>query len=414
MMLPHTADAAPHLGNSTADAAPRLGSSTAADAVPTALGASPHGASGSASSELGRVRPPRHLADLGEGDRAAWLADLGHRPFRARQLSHHYFANLTTDPAAMTDLPAALRAELAATVFPPLLRVAEERRTDRGATVKWLWRIAGGAGVESVLMGYPERVTLCVSCQAGCGMACPFCATGGLGLIRGLSAAEILEQVRLAQVVARRGELGIGPARVTNVVFMGMGEPMVNYQCVIASVRAIAAPPPAGFGLSARNITVSTCGIVPGMDRLAGEGLPVRLALSLHAPDDALRDELVPINRRYPVADVLDAARRYYSATGRRVSIEYAWIRDINDQEWRADLLAAELRRRGAGWVHVNPIGLNPVPGSKWTASRPHVEDRFAARLRASGIPTTIRETRGADIDGACGQLAAAESRDHG
>jgi 23S rRNA (adenine2503-C2)-methyltransferase len=374
-------------------------------------------------------RPPRHLADLDSKGRADWLADLGHRPFRARQLAHHYFANLTTDPAAMTDLPAAHRAQLAATVFPLLLLRAGERQADGGATVKYLWRLAGGASVESVLMAYPGRITLCVSCQAGCGMACPFCATGALGLVRNLSAAEILEQVRDAARAARDGAFpvpsdpredsadlpGIGPAaRLSNVVFMGMGEPLVNYRAVIGAVRAIAAAPPEGFGISARNITVSTCGIVPGMDRLAGEGLPVRLAVSLHAPDDGLRDTLVPVNRRYRVAEVLDAARRYYSATGRRVSVEYALIRDVNDQEWRASMLAAELRRRGEGWVHVNPIGLNPVPGSQWTASRPGTEERFAGRLRAAGIPTTIRDTRGADIAGACGQLAAEESRGHG
>jgi 23S rRNA (adenine2503-C2)-methyltransferase len=361
-----------------------------------------------------RPRPPQHLADLDPPDRAAWLADLGQPPFRARQLAHHYFSALTTDPDAMTDLPARDRAGLAATVLPSLLRPGAERRADRGQTLKQVWHLTGGAVIETVLMGYPDRVTLCLSCQAGCGMACPFCATGGLGLDRNLSAGEIVEQVRLAQVASRDGKLAGGPRRLSNVVFMGMGEPMANYRAVIVGIRAITAPPPAGFGLSARGVTVSTCGIVPGMDRLAGEGLPVTLALSLHAPDDELRDELVPINRRYPVGAALDAARRYYSATGRRVSIEYALIRDINDQAWRADLLAQELRRRGRGWVHVNPIGLNPVPGSRWTASRPGVEEQFAARLRAAGIPTTIRDTRGADIDGACGQLAAEEGKDYG
>jgi 23S rRNA (adenine2503-C2)-methyltransferase len=342
------------------------------------------------------------------------LAELGHRPFRARQLSHHYFANLTADPRAMTDLPAAGRAELVQATLPRLLTLVSERRADEGATIKSLWRLTGGAAIESVLMDYPDRTTLCLSCQAGCGMACPFCATGTLGLVRNLSAGEMLEQVRLAAAAARDGALAGGPTRLSNVVFMGMGEPMVNYRAVIVAVKAIAAPPPAGFGISARNITVSTCGIVPGIDRLAGEGLPVRLALSLHAPDDRLRDELVPVNRRYPVREVLDAARRYYSATGRRISVEYALIRDINDQEWRAAALADELRRRGTGWAHVNPIGLNPIPGSRWTASRPGIAETFAQRLRAAGIATTIRDTRGGDIDGACGQLAAKESRDHG
>jgi 23S rRNA (adenine2503-C2)-methyltransferase len=159
--------------------------------------------------------------------------------------------------------------------------------------------------------------------------------------------------------------------------------------------------------MSARGITMSTVGLVPAIDKLAAEGIPVTLALSLHAPDDELRNELVPINTRWSVDEALDAARRYFEATGRRVSIEYALIKDINDQAWRADLLGEKLNARGRGWVHVNPIPLNPTPGSKWTASRPGVEQQFVERLRAHGIPTTIRDTRGQDIDGACGQLAA-------
>jgi 23S rRNA (adenine2503-C2)-methyltransferase len=166
-------------------------------------------------------------------------------------------------------------------------------------------------------------------------------------------------------------------------------------------------PLPDGLGLSARQVTVSTVGLVPAMDRLAAEGLPVTLAVSLHAPDDALRDTLVPVNTRWNVAEVLDAARRYASVTGRRISIEYALIRDVNDQAWRADLLGSELNRSGRGWVHVNPIPLNPTPGSRWTASDPAVQRRFVERLRAHGIPTTVRDTRGREIDGACGQLAA-------
>lgn len=259
-------------------------------------------------------------------------------------------------------------------------------------------------------MRYPDRATLCVTSQAGCGMACPFCATGQMGLTRNLSAAEIIEQVRLAAKAARDGELkGGDPVRLSNVVFMGMGEPLANYKAVLTTVRTLIAPPPQGFGLSARHVTVSTVGLVPAIDKLAGEGIPVTLALSLHAPDDELRDEIVPINTRWKVDEALDAARRYFDATGRRVSIEYALIRDINDHAWRADLLGEKLAARGAGWVHVNPIPLNPTPGSKWTASDPAVEDEFVRRLRAHGIPTTIRDTRGSDIDGACGQLAIKE-----
>jgi len=194
---------------------------------------------------------------------------------------------------------------------------------------------------------------------------------------------------------------------VSNVVFMGMGEPLANYGAVMGALRRMTDPAPDGLGISARHITVSTVGLVPAIDRLAAEGLPVTLAVSLHAPDDELRDTLVPINTRHDVRALLDSARAYFETTGRRVSIEYALIRDMNDQAWRADLLARELNRRGRGWVHVNPIPLNPTPGSIWTASDPRVEHEFVRTLRAAGIATTVRDTRGRDIDGACGQLAA-------
>jgi 23S rRNA (adenine2503-C2)-methyltransferase len=280
---------------------------------------------------------------------------------------------------------------------------------DGGTTVKTLWHLFDEAKVESVLMRYPHRTTLCVSSQAGCGMACPFCATGQLGLTRNLSTAEIVEQVRSAARSLSLGEIPGGPARLNNLVFMGMGEPLANYKAVIETVRTLVAPQPEGLGMSARNITVSTVGLVPAMRKLADEGIPVTLALSLHAPDDDLRSELVPINTRWSVGETLDAARHYFEVTGRRVSIEYALIKDMNDHGWRADLLGEKLNARGKGWVHVNPIPLNPTPGSIWTASDRAVEDEFVARLRGHGIPTTIRDTRGSDIDGACGQLAAEE-----
>ena len=188
---------------------------------------------------------------------------------------------------------------------------------------------------------------------------------------------------------------------------MGMGEALANYRQAIDAIKRLVSPAPEGLGMSARGVTMSTVGLVPAIDKLAAEGIPVTLALSLHAPDDELRNELVPINTRWSVDEALDAAHRYFEATGRRVSIEYALIKDINDQGWRADLLAKKLNARGKGWVHVNPIPLNPTPGSKWTASRKGVEQNFVERLRAGGIPTTVRDTRGSDIDGACGQLAA-------
>jgi 23S rRNA (adenine2503-C2)-methyltransferase len=351
-----------------------------------------------------RARPPRHLADLDPAARRAAVATLGQPAYRADQLARHYFARLTDDPAEMTDLPAAARAELAAALLPTLLAVEREQDCDRGTTRKTLWRAVDGALVESVLMRYPDRVTLCVSSQAGCGMACPFCATGQAGLTRNLSAAEIVTQVFAAARAMASGAVPGGPGRVSNVVFMGMGEPLANYGSVLAAVRRITEPVPAGLGISQRSVTVSTVGLVPAIRRLTAEGLSVRLAVSLHAPDDELRDDLVPVNRRWPVAEVLDAAFGYAAATGRRVSIEYAMIRDVNDHAWRAELLADLLAGRLA---HVNLIPLNPTPGSKWTASDPEVAGEFQHRLAARGIAVTVRDTRGREIDGACGQLAA-------
>ena len=362
-----------------------------------------------------RGKPPRHLADLTPAERKEVVESLGHQGFRARQLSTHYFERLVDDPEQMTDLPKAVRADLVRDLMPPLLTPIVRRQADDGQTMKYAWRLHDGAIVESVLMRYPNRVTICISSQAGCGMNCPFCATGQAGLTRNMSTAEIVEQVVWAARALRTGELAGGqdgdrehPLRVSNVVFMGMGEALANYAAAIGAIRRLTDPAPDGLGISARGITMSTVGLVPAIDKLAAEGIPVTLALSLHAPDDELRDELVPINTRWKVDEAIDAAHRYYETTGRRVSIEYALIRDINDQGWRADLLAQKLNRRGRGWVHVNPIPLNPTPGSKWTASRPEVEQNFVERLRALGIPTTIRDTRGQDIDGACGQLAAA------
>lgn len=355
-------------------------------------------------------KPPRHFADLDGEQRAAALGELGQPAFRARQLATHYFAHLSADPAAMTDLPAAAREPIADALFPPLLAKVRTLTADGGTTVKTLWRMFDGALVESVLMRYPDRSTLCVSSQVGCGLACAFCATGQMGLTRNLSTAEIVEQVRVAARSLVDGEVPGGATRLSNVVFMGMGEPLANYAAVLGAVRRIVEPAPDGLGISARNVTVSTVGLVPAIDKLAAEGVPVTLALSLHAPDDELRGEIVPVNTRWTVDEAIDAARRYFDATGRRVSIEYALIRDVNDHAWRADLLAEKLLARGRGWVHCNPIPMNPVPGSRWTASDPAVEAEFVARLRAHGVPTTIRDTRGSEIDGACGQLAADES----
>ena len=359
-----------------------------------------------------RGKPPRHLSDMTLAERREAVVAAGLPKFRADQVSNHWYARLVDDPQQWTDIPAALRAPLAQSLCPPLLNNVRDITCDGGLTVKSVWRLHDGAMVESVLMRYPatrnsrERVTVCVSSQAGCGMNCPFCATGQAGLTRNMSTAEVVEQVLAGARALARGDVAGGTGRVSNVVFMGMGEPLANYNVVVGAVRRMIAPAPDGLGMSARGITVSTVGLVPAMRKLASEGLPVTLALSLHAPDDELRDTLVPVNTRWKVAEAIDAAFEYTQATGRRASIEYALIRDINDQAWRADLLGKLLNARGRGWVHVNPIPLNPTPGSKWTASDPAVERAFVAALEARGIPTTVRDTRGSEIDGACGQLA--------
>ncbi|MGC4772977.1 23S rRNA (adenine(2503)-C(2))-methyltransferase RlmN [Micromonospora sp. DT44] len=353
--------------------------------------------------------PPQHLADLDLAGRQSLVAGLGEPAFRAKQISNHYFGRLVRDPQAMTDLPAATRARLADELLPTLLTPVRELACDDGATRKALWKLHDGALVESVLMGYPDRVTVCISSQAGCGMACPFCATGQAGLTRNLSTAEIVDQAVYLAGVAASGAVAGSPPRLSHVVFMGMGEPLANYNRVIAAIRRLVSPAPEGLGLSQRHITVSTVGLVPAIRRLASEDLSVTLALSLHAPDDDLRDELVPVNQRWKVAEVLDAAWDYAARTGRRVSIEYAMIKDVNDQPWRADLLGRLLAGK---LTHVNLIPLNPTPGSRWDASPKPVEREFVRRLRDAGVSTTVRDTRGREIDGACGQLAAAEDTD--
>jgi 23S rRNA (adenine2503-C2)-methyltransferase len=353
-----------------------------------------------------RKKAPKHLADFAPADRKAFAKELGFQPFRASQIANHYFSHLSANPEDWTDIPAAERQAIADALIPKMTELVTTRTTDNGMTRKDLWKLHDGVLVESVLMRYTDRVTVCISSQAGCGMNCPFCATGQAGLTRNLSAAEITDQIVAAARACANGELPGGPTRLSNIVFMGMGEPLANYNAVVRTLRNITDPNPDGLGISARSVTVSTVGLVNGIEKLTEEGISCTLAVSLHTPDDELRDTLVPINNRYNVREVLAAADAYEKKTGRRYSIEYALIRDINDQSWRSDLLGRLLKNRNA---HVNLIPLNPTPGSKWTASRHEDEAEFVRILESYGVPVTVRDTRGREIDGACGQLAAAE-----
>lgn len=349
-----------------------------------------------------RGLPPKHFADLDPEARIIAVTELGLPKFRVDQIARHYYGRFEADPSTMTDLPAAAREKVQTALFPELMTPVRVVATDNGDTQKTLWKLHDSILLESVLMRYPERATLCISSQAGCGMACPFCATGQGGLDRNLSTAEIVDQVRAA-AATMEAEGG----RLSNVVFMGMGEPLANYKRVVSAVRQITSPSPHGFGISQRNVTVSTVGLAPAIRKLADEELSVTLAVSLHTPDDELRDTLVPVNNRWSVDEVLDAARYYADKSGRRVSIEYALIRDINDQDWRADLLGKKLRKALGPLVHVNLIPLNPTPGSKWDASPKERQNEFVRRVIAQGVTCTVRDTKGDEISAACGQLAA-------
>jgi 23S rRNA (adenine2503-C2)-methyltransferase len=333
----------------------------------------------------------------------AWLAERGERAYRSRQVLDAAWRS----PAAGWDdvhtLPAGLRVDLDAAFRFDTAPDREVRPADAGLTEKVLHRLSDGLFVESVLMHYParagsrERHTLCISSQAGCAVGCPFCATGELGFERDLETAEILDQVRhAARSLAAEGR------RLTNVVYMGMGEPLLNLDRVLESIAAL--NDPARFGLGARHITVSTSGVVPGIRRLTSLGPQFTLAVSLHAARDALRDVLVPLNRRWPVAEVVGAAREHAAATGRRVTYEVTMIDGINDTPEDATALAELLRGDHA---HVNLIPMNPVAHTPWTGTPIPAIERFAAVLQGAGVRTTIRRNRGTEIGAACGQLAA-------
>jgi 23S rRNA (adenine2503-C2)-methyltransferase len=333
--------------------------------------------------------------DVTRDELASLLA--GEPRYRVEQVWSGLYDRLA-DPAAMTSLPAPLRARVAAEL-PCALTPITERVSDDGDTVKFLFEIAGGARIETVLMHYPDRVTVCVSTQAGCAMACGFCATGQAGFTRHLSTGEIVEQVIAS---ARRGREG--GRRLGNVVFMGMGEPLANEGPVWAAVERLHGD----LGLSARHLTLSTVGLVPGIRRLAERPLPVNLAVSLHAANDALRDELVPINRRYPLDVLMAACADYLDATNRRLSFEWALIDGVNDRPSDAVELADRCRSLRLP-AHVNLIPLNATPGYPTRGTPRHEVSRFRDRLVSLGVNATVRRNRGTDIDAACGQLAAGQ-----
>ena len=334
----------------------------------------------------------------------AWVATRGELAYRGRQIADAVWKDGgVTSAAAIRTLPAALREALDADFRFDAVSDTDAREADGGLTEKFLHRLDDGALIESVLMHYParggshERHTLCISSQAGCAVGCPFCATGELGFGRDLGVAEIVDQVRFS---ARR--LATAGRRLTNIVFMGMGEPLLNLDRVLAAIEAL--NDPHRFGLGARHITVSTSGVVPGIRRLTALGPQFTLAVSLHAARDALRDVLVPLNRRWPVAEVVEAARDHGRSTGRRITYETTMIGGINDTPIDAEAMADLLRGDHA---HVNLIPMNPVAHTPWTASPMPVIEQFAATLRDAGISTTIRRNRGQEMGAACGQLAA-------
>jgi 23S rRNA (adenine2503-C2)-methyltransferase len=327
------------------------------------------------------------------------LAELleGEPRYRLDQIWQGLYQNLST-PLEMTNLPKGLRTTLSQRLV-PALRVVLRRVSDGGDTVKYLWELHDGTRIETVLMLYPDRVTVCVSSQVGCAMGCGFCATGQAGFTRHLTVGEIVEQVTVAAREARSIERRLG-----NVVFMGMGEPLANDSVVWESVERLHDD----LGLSARKITISTVGLVPGIRRLTERPLPVNLAVSLHAANDRLRDELVPINKRYPIDDLMSACADYLAAKGRRLSFEWAMIDGVNDRSSDATELA-KLCRRFHLPAHVNLIPLNPTPGYPTVGSPLKRVHDFRDSLEALGVNATVRRNRGTDIDAACGQLAAGQ-----
>lgn len=335
------------------------------------------------------------LLDLTSGQLAEWLASLGEPPFRVAQVRHWIYCSLVTDFAEMRNLPKALRERLAEIAYLGTMRPLKEMVSSDGLTRKALFELQDNQTIESVLMHYDKRHTVCLSTQVGCAMGCPFCATGQGGLVRNLTPGEIVEQVlHFARLLKTEGE------KITNVVVMGMGEPLANYDATWQAIETLNAPD--GFGLGARRITISTVGLVPGIERLSREGLQIGLAVSLHAAEDALRDELVPINKRYPLSQLMRACRDYVERTRRRISFEYALVDGVNDSPDQAHQLAGLLKGL---LCHVNLIPLNPTAECPYRPSPRKRILAFQAELNRSGIANTLRMRRGLDIQAGCGQL---------
>jgi 23S rRNA (adenine2503-C2)-methyltransferase len=320
----------------------------------------------------------------------------GQPAYRANQLREWLYQHPVLEPTQMTNLPGELRSALEGRLWPFTVEI--EQSADDGRTRKWLFRAPDGASIESVLMGYKNRTTLCISSQAGCAMGCTFCATGQFGFERHLDPGEIVAQVAYANAALKNRPLTGSPERVTNVVFMGMGEPLANYDNVRESLHRMIDV----IDLAARSVTVSTVGVVPGIRRLADEPWQVGLAVSLHAADDDLRTSLIPLNKRYPLVDVIEACLYFFNTTGRRISIEWTMMDGVNDTREQAAKLARIAERLHA---HINVIALNPTPLTSQRRPDSVRIDEFMASLEDYGANATFRTTRGQDIDAACGQL---------
>jgi len=339
------------------------------------------------------------LLDLSFDDLTTSLEELGEPSFRAAQIWHGVFKDLAPTYADVTTLSKSLRQQLELSIPWSPIETLETLASIDGQTTKLLLQLEDGETIELVVMRYAKRNTACISTQAGCAMGCKFCATGQSGFRRDLTTAEIVSQVLTAARLLQSES-----QHLSNIVFMGMGEPFANYEATMQSIRIL--NDPRGFSLGARSFTVSTVGIVPGIRRLSQQSLQVNLAVSLHSADEALRNELVPLNHRYPVAEIVRACRAYVRATHRRVTFEIALIHGVNDSDDQARMVADALR---GVLSHVNIIPFNPIAGSAWHSSPNTRVQAYAHIIESAGFPVTIRQSRGADIQAGCGQLRERE-----